>query len=182
MCYFWGDLYEFLYLFQSKQRECIILQDGLQQCFLALVFPRDAHGRALYSVIESLEPYKAMPTFFIPAVVLERHATLLAEIAEHRAEVGIHGYVHNDYRTLSHSEQYKQTEKAISVFEEKHIPYRGFRNPYLGWTEASLDVFAELGFTYDSNDAVIHDVIDLDQLSPLLLSGYRKVLRTVSSH
>ncbi|MGZ3642769.1 MAG: polysaccharide deacetylase family protein [Ktedonobacteraceae bacterium] len=132
--------------------------------------------RALYSVIESLEPYNAMPTFFIPAVVLERHARLLAEIAEHRAEVGIHGYVHNDYRTLSHSEQYKQTEKAISVFEEKHIPYQGFRNPYLGWTEASLDVFGKLGFTYDSNDAVIHDVIDLDQLSPLLLSGYVKSL------
>ncbi|MGZ3616421.1 MAG: polysaccharide deacetylase family protein [Ktedonobacteraceae bacterium] len=132
--------------------------------------------RALYSVIESLEPYNAMPTFFIPAVVLERHARLLAEIAEHRAEVGIHGYVHNDYRTLSHREQYKQTEKAISVFEEKHIPYRGFRNPYLGWTEASLDVFGKLGFTYDSNDAVIHDVIDLDQLSPLLLSGYVKSL------
>ena len=132
--------------------------------------------RALYSVIESLEPYKAMPTFFIPAVVLQRHVRLLAEIADHRAEVGIHGYVHNDYRTLSHGEQYKHTEKAIAVFEEKHIPYRGFRNPYLGWTEASLDVFAELGFTYDSNDAVIHDVIDLEQLSPVLLSGFEKSL------
>ena len=117
-----------------------------------------------------------MPTFFIPAVVLSRHSTLLAEIASHRAEVGIHGYVHNDYRTISHSEQYKQTEKAISVFAEKQIPYRGFRNPYLGWTEVSLEVFAKLGFTYDSNDAVIHAVIDLDQLSPILLSGYEKSL------
>jgi peptidoglycan/xylan/chitin deacetylase (PgdA/CDA1 family) len=117
-----------------------------------------------------------MPTFFIPAVVLDRHAKLLAEIADHQAEVGIHGYVHNDYRTLSHAEQYKQTEKAIAVFEEKHIPFQGFRNPYLGWTEESLEVFAELGFAYDSNDAVIHEVIDLEQLPPLLLGGYEKSL------
>ena len=132
--------------------------------------------RALYTVIASLEPYQAVPTFFIPAVVLGRHPALLSEIAGDRVEIGIHGYVHNDYRTLSHSEQHKQTEKAISVFEEKQIPFQGFRNPYLGWTEESLQVFTQLGFTYDSNDAVLHNVIDLDQLSPLLRSGYEKSL------
>lgn len=148
----------------------------LTTVFSRFGFTEKRTRRALYSVIAALEPYKAMPTFFIPAVVLSRHATLLAEIAHHRAEVGIHGYVHNDYRTLSHREQYKQTEKAIAIFGEKQIPYQGFRNPYLGWTEESLKVFAQLGFTYDSNDAVIHEEIDLDQLSPLLLSGYEKSL------
>jgi peptidoglycan/xylan/chitin deacetylase (PgdA/CDA1 family) len=132
--------------------------------------------RALYAVIESLEPFHGRPTFFIPAVVLDRHPTLLAEIADHGAEIGIHGYVHNDYRTLSHADQFKQTGKAISVFQEKRIPFQGFRNPYLGWTKESLQVFTELGFIYDSNDAVLHDVIDLDQFSPLLRSGFEKSL------
>ncbi len=132
--------------------------------------------RALYTVIESLKQYQAKPTFFIPAVVLNRHAALLAEIVDCGAEIGIHGYVHNDYRTLSHGEQYKHTERAISVFQEKRIPFQGFRNPYLGWTAESLDVFTELGFIYDSNDAVFHNVIELDQLSPHLRSGYEKSL------
>jgi peptidoglycan/xylan/chitin deacetylase (PgdA/CDA1 family) len=132
--------------------------------------------RALYTVIESLKQYQAKPTFFIPAVVLDRHAALLAEIVECGAEIGIHGYVHNDYRTLSHGEQYKHTERAISVFQEKQIPFQGFRNPYLGWTVESLDVFSELGFIYDSNDAVFHNVIELAQLSPQLRSGYEKSL------
>lgn len=130
--------------------------------------------QALYAMIESLGPYGAKPTFFIPAVVLARHPALLAEIAGARAEIGIHGYVHNDYRTLSHAEQYKQTEQAIAVFDEWQIPFAGFRNPYLGWTEASLAVFTELGFAYDSNDAVLHDVVDLDALAPVLRSGYEK--------
>src|SRR5947209_8128768 len=82
---------------------------------------------ALYALIELLRKYHAAPTFFIPAVVLQRHPALLADIAGDGAEVGIHGYVHNDYRTLSQSEQYQQTELAIAAFQAKHIPYQGFR-------------------------------------------------------
>jgi len=92
------------------------------------------------------------------------------------AEIGIHGYVHNDYRFLSKIEQQKQTQQAISVFQKTQIPYQGFRNPYLGWTEESLQVFTELGFAYESNEAVLHDVIDLANLPPPLRSGYEKSL------
>jgi hypothetical protein len=131
---------------------------------------------ALYSTIDSLQKYGGAPTFFIPAVVLDRHPALISEIAHDGAEIGIHGYVHNDYRTLSKGEQYKQTEQAISVFQKNRIPYQGFRNPYLGWTEDSLDVYASLGFTYESNIAVLHDVVDLNSFSPLLQSGFTKSL------
>jgi peptidoglycan/xylan/chitin deacetylase (PgdA/CDA1 family) len=133
--------------------------------------------RALRTVVDALQEYQASPTFFIPAVVLARHPALMAEIAGYGAEIGIHGYVHNDYRTLSGSEQYIQTEKAIKVFKKTNTAFQGFRNPYLGWTEESLDVFAKLGFAYDSNDAVFHDVVELDKFSPLLQSGFQKSLK-----
>ncbi len=133
--------------------------------------------RALHTIINTLRRYEGAPTFFIPAVVLRRHSGLIAEIANAGAEIGIHGYVHNDYRTLSKEEQYRQTKQAISVFQSTPISYQGFRNPYLGWTEDSLRVFTELGFLYESNEAVIHDVIDLDQLSPLLKTGFEKSLQ-----
>ena len=132
--------------------------------------------RALRTVVDALKEYQASPTFFIPAVVLGRHPALLAEIAGYGAEIGIHGYVHNDYRTLTGDEQYIQTEKAINVFKKTNTAFQGFRNPYLGWTEESLKVFAQLGFTYDSNDAVFHDVVDINAFSPLLQSGYKKSL------
>src|SRR5215472_6722659 len=88
---------------------------------------------ALYSIIDTLRQYNGAPTFFIPAVVLDRHSALISEIANDGAEIGMHGYVHNDYRTLSEGEQYKQTKQAIAVFQKNRIPYQGFRNPYLGW-------------------------------------------------
>src|SRR6266700_4285955 len=132
--------------------------------------------QSLHTLIDCLEQHHTAPTFFIPAVVLRRHPTLLSEIANCGAEIGIHGYVHNDYRTLRKPEQYRQTQQAISIFQNTHIPYDGFRNPYLGWTEESLDVFTALGFAYESNEAVLHDVIDLNRLPPLLRSGYKKSL------
>ena len=132
--------------------------------------------RGLLSIIDTLKHYQSAPTFFIPAVVLGRHPTLIARIARDGAEIGVHGYVHNDYRTLNKEQQFKQTEKAISIFQKNHIPYYGFRNPYLGWNADSLEVFASLGFRYESNIAVLHGVVDLHSFSPLLRSGFAKSL------
>src|SRR5689334_8902715 len=120
--------------------------------------------RSLYSMMAAMQSYRVVPTFFVPAVVLRRHASLIAEVAQGGAEIGVHGYVHNDYRLLSTSAQYSQTCRAIAVFQQAGIPYWGIRNPYLGWTEESLYVYAALGFTYDSNEAILHDVIDRDCL------------------
>lgn len=144
--------------------------------FTRFGFSEEQTRNALYSIVNTLQNYHAAPTFFIPAAVLRRHPSLIAEMAHCGVEIGIHGYVHNDYRLLCKSAQYEQTQQAISVFQDTHIPYQGFRNPYLGWTEETLSVFAELNFTYESNEAVLHDVIDLDHLSPLLRCGYEKSL------
>jgi Polysaccharide deacetylase len=144
--------------------------------FTRFGFSEEQTRRALQTAVDALQQYNAAPTFFIPAVVLRRHPSLLAEIARSGAEIGIHGYIHNDYRTLSKREQLEQTKQATLVFQETQIPFEGFRNPYLGWTEDSIDALASLDFTYDSNEAVLHDVIDLNSFSSLLRSGYEKSL------
>jgi peptidoglycan/xylan/chitin deacetylase (PgdA/CDA1 family) len=131
---------------------------------------------ALHAVIEILQQYNGAPTFFIPAVVLRRHPRLIAEIARCGAEIGAHGYVHNDYRSLKKFEQYEQTKEAISVFQKTQISCQGFRNPYLGWTEEALHAYTALGFAYESNEAVLHEVVDLDRQPPLLRGGYEKSL------
>ena len=132
--------------------------------------------RALFSIVDGLRRYDAAPTFFIPATVLRRNPGVIAEVAGSGAEIGVHGYVHNDYRSLTRTAQLEQTRRAISVFDDVKMPHHGFRNPYLGWTEDSVGVFAELGFAYDSNEAVLHDVIDTAALAPAIRDGYEKSL------
>jgi peptidoglycan/xylan/chitin deacetylase (PgdA/CDA1 family) len=132
--------------------------------------------RALRSVVAVVRSHRAAPTFFIPAVVLRRHPALIAAIAQEGAEIGVHGYVHNDYRLLSVAEQRAHVAQATAVFREARVAWQGFRNPYLGWTDESTGVFSDLGFTYDSNEAVIHDVVDLTAFSPNTQASYAKSL------
>jgi peptidoglycan/xylan/chitin deacetylase (PgdA/CDA1 family) len=148
----------------------------LRTVFTRFGFTESPIRHALYTIIDTLQRYNGAPTFFIPAVVLGRHPQLISELALDGAEIGIHGYVHNDYRMLSEGEQFKQTEKAVSIFQHLQIPYQGFRDPYLGWTDEALRVFAALNFTYESNEAVLHEVVDLDTFSSLLRRGFGKSL------
>jgi peptidoglycan/xylan/chitin deacetylase (PgdA/CDA1 family) len=132
--------------------------------------------RTLLSILSTVRKYGGNPTFFIPAVVLRRHPELINEIVLCGAEIGTHGYVHNDYRALSGASQYQQIQQALAVFQEVDLPPRGFRNPYLGWTEDAVHSFAALGFGYDSNEAIIHDVVHLGRLTPTLRAGFLKSL------
>src|SRR5947208_51225 len=148
----------------------------LHTVFSRFGFSETRTRRALYTVIGLLQPYHGAPTFFIPAKVLRRHPGLIAEIQCRGAEIGVHGYVHNDYRSLNEEKQYRQTKQALTVFQEKQIAYQGFRNPYLGWTEEALRVYTALGFAYESNEAVLDEVIALDQLPLQRRSSYAKSL------
>jgi peptidoglycan/xylan/chitin deacetylase (PgdA/CDA1 family) len=145
--------------------------------FTRFGFTETRTRRALYTIINTVRKYDGFPTFYIPAVVLERHPKLIAGIGQGGTEIGVHGYVHNDYRTLNKEQQFKQTQQAINIFKHANVPFYGFRNPYLGWTRESLEVFAALGFHYESNIAVLHDVVDLDAFSPLIRSGFEKSLK-----
>lgn len=132
--------------------------------------------RTLLSILATVRQYGGNPTFFIPAVVLRRHPELINEIAFCGAEIGIHGYVHNDYRSLSDANQHQQTQQAMAVFHDVHLPFQGFRNPYLGWTDDAVRSFEKLGFSYDSNEAIVHDVVDTSKLTPPIRSGFEKSL------
>lgn len=132
--------------------------------------------RSLISMVEAVRPYHAAPTFFIPASVLERSPSLIRRIQRAGAEIGIHGYVHNDYRTLTKEAQARQTRDAITVFDQAQVRYLGFRNPYLGWDERSLEVFRDLGLTYDSNEAVLHEVLNVNELAPALADSFERSL------
>lgn len=132
--------------------------------------------RSLESMIEAVRLHNSAPTFFIPASVLRRSPSLIRRVQRNGAEIGIHGYVHNDYRGLGKDAQARQTREAIAVFDREHIQFEGFRNPYLGWDEDSVEVFRSCGFSYDSNEAVFHDVVATNDLPPVLADSLARSL------
>lgn len=165
-----------LVAYSLKTKGPLAFSRRLGTVFTRFGFSEGRTRRSLQSMLDAVRPYQAAPTFFIPARVLGRNPELIRTIEQDGAEIGIHGFVHNDYRTLPKDGQEQQTRDAVNVFERERIPFEGFRNPYLGWDEASLEVFRALGFGYDSNEAVLHDVLDVKSLEPALADSFARSL------
>lgn len=165
-----------LVAFSLKTKGAANFARRLRTVFTRFGFSERRIRRSLLTATQTLQTYASAPTFFIPAVVLGRHPKLIAEIAQRGVEIGVHGYVHNDYRTLNAEQQYTQTQQALAIFNDTQTEHAGFRNPYLGWTEESLEVFRKLDFLYESNEAVLHEVVDLQKLSPTIQKGFTKSL------
>lgn len=171
-----GTTFMNLVAFSIKTKGAHNFARRLWTVFVRFGFSDARSRRTLLSILAAVRQYGGNPTFFIPAVVLRRHHELISEIASCGAEIGIHGYVHNDYRSLNDGSQHQQTQQAMAVFQDVHLPFQGFRNPYLGWTDDAVRSFTTLGFGYDSNEAIVHDVVDLTKLSPTIRSGWEKSL------
>ncbi|HEX9068293.1 MAG TPA: polysaccharide deacetylase family protein [Ktedonobacterales bacterium] len=148
----------------------------LRTVFTRFDFSGARARETLMAILTTAQSHGAAPTFFVPAVVLRRHPKMLAGIARAGAEMGVHGYVHNDYRLIPKQTQFEQTWAAMRAFRSAGITFSGFRNPYLGWSPASVAVYDELRFSYDSNEAIIHDVIDPKLLPPTIRASYAKSL------
>jgi peptidoglycan/xylan/chitin deacetylase (PgdA/CDA1 family) len=127
-------------------------------------------------MFDALRPYDATPTYYVPALVLDRNPQIIRWAQSAGAEIGIHGLAHNDYRMLSKETQLAQISRAMNIFKREEVAFQGFRNPYLGWNEDSLSAFRELGLTYDSNEAVIHKIIDPTELPPILHDSFERSL------
>jgi peptidoglycan/xylan/chitin deacetylase (PgdA/CDA1 family) len=131
----------------------------------------------------SLERYAAVtrshgsiPTFAITAVVLRRHPEIIRELSEQGAEFAVHGYIHVDYRAISLKEQTRHFKNAIDVFRGCHVPFNGFRAPFLRINGTTPKVLDNLGFLYDSSHIICWDVLDSTQYSKQAWREYNRLL------
>ena len=120
--------------------------------------------------------YGCVPTFPTTAVTLKRHPDLIRNLSRRGAEFAVHGYIHTDYRSVSFQEQRRHLEKAIGIFESCHIPFSGFRAPYLRSNLGTLEAVGQLKLAYDSSRVIHWDVIDQAKYSKKGWKDYIKLL------
>lgn len=101
-----------------------------------------------------------IPTFCVTAVTLKRHPRLIKELCQQGNEFAIHGYIHTDYSVLPLEEQAKHFSKAIQAFRKYHIPFAGFRAPFLRINDQTPEALRRLEFTYDSSYVLHWNVVD----------------------
>lgn len=126
--------------------------------------------------IDITEKFGCVPTFPVTAVTLRRHPELIRKIAKRGVELAIHGYIHIDYKSLSLEEQARHFAKAIDTFKSCHIPFKGFRAPYLRSNDETLEALSRLEIAYDSSHAMHWAVADKSKYPKKLWSEHGKLL------
>lgn len=108
--------------------------------------------------LASLAFYGCAPTFLVPGSLVKRYSKFIRRLQDIGAEIGAHSYDHIDLKAFPPAEASKQLVKAAQTFERYGIELRGFRCPYLSYTDELIDELPQGLFEYSSNTAIQWDV------------------------
>lgn len=104
--------------------------------------------------VSLLEERGGAPTLFVPASLVERYPPLFKRLQVHGAEMAVHSYSHIDLRQCSIGEAVAQAVHGAKVLRGYGFVARGFRCPYLSYTEELLAALPPGLFEYSSNQAI----------------------------
>lgn len=139
--------------------------------FLHVAHPKDAYRRqAVISelrygplvgvprILDLLDRFELKQSFFIPAWCIEQYPDTVAAIVDAGHEVGHHGYIHEHPYTLSLEQEREYLHRSIAIIEQYTGKRpRGYRAPLYHFSENTLDLLLEAGFSYDAS-LMGHDI------------------------
>lgn len=132
---------------------------------LHLVHPQDSYRRVATTselqygplvgvprILDMYERYNLKQTFYIPAWCIEQYPDTVDAIVKGGHEVGHHGYLHEHPNERPIEEERYWLQRSIDVIE-RHTGKRprGYRAPLYRFSENTLDLLLEEGFTYDAS-------------------------------
>jgi len=132
--------------------------------------------RALDQFVRILNEFNFSATFPATAVAVERRPEVFQRYQAQGIEFAVHGYTHIDYAQLAPDRQQAHLQQGREIFSRFGLAATGFRSPYLRRSEFLHQTVATAGFTYVSNQPVMWDVLDLDELSAAAQTGYRRAV------
>jgi peptidoglycan/xylan/chitin deacetylase (PgdA/CDA1 family) len=123
-----------------------------------------------------LDRFDCDATFPITAAALNSNPTWITQQAGQNIEFAVHGYSHLDYTQLSPDQILAQLERAREVFAEAGLAPSGFRSPYLRRSPALYSAVKKAGFSYTSNEPILWDTLDGEELELSSSTGYSRAL------
>lgn len=113
------------------------------------ISPRKSEAN-LSALMDVVERHGVRPTLPVTAVTALRHPDIIRGLHDRGAEMAAHGYVHNDYASLSAEQQHQQVRAARTALEGLGLAIRGWRCPYSRWNPETVAALVAAGFDYDA--------------------------------
>src|SRR5712692_2237964 len=99
-----------------------------------------------------LEKHEIPATFMVPGQVIDDHPATCREIAQHRVEIGYHGYHHESVLDASIEDERELMRRGIGRIEDLFDTQpKGNRSPPFALGPNTADLLEEFGFAYDSS-------------------------------
>ncbi|MFX0123795.1 MAG: polysaccharide deacetylase family protein [Candidatus Hodarchaeota archaeon] len=123
----------------------------------------------LKRICDVLDEYDAKFTFPLVASTAQTNPTLVKWLRSSPHEIAVHGYKHVRYPFLSTKQQFLEVKRAIQIFNDLKIPFKGFRAPYNLYSEATMELIEKFGFKWDAGIGFRRDYRNGHQFFKVLL-------------
>lgn len=104
-----------------------------------------------------MHDHDAKFTFFVVGALLKKQSNYILKLIDDGHEIASHGYFHNSYCKMLPEDAKNDLLKSIESFKEIGIDVKGFRAPYLDFTEKQFSLLNGTGIKYTSN-GIAYDV------------------------
>jgi peptidoglycan-N-acetylglucosamine deacetylase len=103
-------------------------------------------------ILDLLKRYNILSTFFVPGHTADSFPKVVQSIIDEGHEIGHHGYGHEDPSEQTVDEERESLDRGFEALVKStgSCP-RGYRSPSWDYSESTLSLLVEYGFTYDSS-------------------------------
>jgi len=107
---------------------------------------------AVPRILNMLKKRGIKSTWFIPGHTIETYPAVCKMIIDQGHEVGLHGYIHENFNMLSAEEEWGILNKSIKIAEQlTGIKPKGFRSPAWDISSRTIENLEKLELVYDSS-------------------------------
>jgi len=113
-------------------------------------------------ILSLLERHSVPASFYVPAVTALLHPDEQRAIIAAGHEIGVHGWIHELNSVLGYKDERDLMERSIDTLEKIcGVRPKGLRSPSADFSENTLQLLVELGFSYDSSLGADDDCYEL---------------------
>ena len=109
-------------------------------------------AEAIPRILHMLKKRGIESTWFIPGHTMETYPSLCRDILEEGHEIGLHGYLHENFNTLEETEELSILKRTFQIAEKlTGDKPKGYRSPSWDLSYRTAGFLEAMGFLYDSS-------------------------------
>lgn len=128
-----------------------------------LAWGQYGHRVGIPRILAVLERHGVPASFYVPAVTALLYPDEQRRIVSEGHEIGVHGWIHELNSTLAREDERDLMLRSLETLEKvTGVRPAGMRSPSADFSDNTLSLLRELGFTYDSSLGADDDCYELE--------------------